>query len=356
MKAKDVLKKTGIITAHPDDTLGSAVSKLHSSHDAAFVFDDNNNFLGAINSFHCLIKNARKQGETLVKNCLYHPPKIRPDDDLSRVVALMRDSRMHYLPMVDEKGKFLGAVSARRIMREAAKDPAFQITIHDALQEKGRPLVSVYADDQVSKIKHLFESEHVSKLVVISRDMKLVGILTYYDLIPHLIAPVEKEESDFVKIDNEDEFAHLKVENVMQHRVHTRKPDDTVEQVVQDIINREIGCVVIMNRQGFPVGILTVRDLLLRLTADEPSHYIELSTNSVSEQNMQILMDYGPKLERWVSKMQDVQRVHMLVKEEKNGGLFKVSLSIIPVKGKPTTYTEEDKTMLKVLQKINKNN
>lgn len=356
MIVQDVLKKTGIITAHPDDTLGSAVSKLHSSHDAAFIFDDSNTFMGVINPYHCLFKNTRKQGESLVKNCLYHPPKLQLDDDLSRVVALMRDSRMHYLPVMDSKGVFLGTVSARRILREAIADPVYQISVQEALQQKGRPLVSVYGDDMVSKIKNLFDEEHVSKLVVINREMKLEGILSYYDLIPHMIAPVEKEEADFIRIDNEDEFAHLKVETVMQHRVHTRKPDDTVEQIAQDIIKREIGCVVIMNRQGFPVGIITIRDLLLRLTADEPSQFIDLSTNDVSEANMKILMDYGPKLERWVSKMRDVRRAHMLVKEEKNGGLFKVSLSVTPVKGKTIVYTEEDKTLLKVLQKINKNN
>ncbi|MFW5703474.1 MAG: CBS domain-containing protein [Patescibacteria group bacterium] len=354
MKARDIVKKTGILTAHPDDTLGSAVSKLHSSHDAVFVIDHDGHYRGVINPYHSLIKTGRNQGDTLVKHALFHPPRIVPEDSIERIITMMRDSRMHYLPLMDED-TFVGVISARRILRDMHNNPSYQISVNEALQDKKKPIVSVYADDEITKIRHLFETEDVSKLVVIDKDMKVNGIMSYYDLIPHFIAPSDKPSSNVVRIDDKDMFVHLKVKNVMQSRVHMRKPDDTLQRCVDDIIHREIGSVVIVNRQGYPVGILTVRDLLVRLASEETTQFIELSTNNVSPGNMKVIFDYGPRLERWIEKIKDVERVHMLVKEEKNGGLFKVTLSIFTKKGKPQVYKEEDKDLLKVLQSLNKN-
>lgn len=358
MKVKDVLKKTGIVTAHVDDSLSSAVSKLHSSHDACFVFDGEagSKYVGVINPYYSLIKHQKYQGESLVRHCLFHPPKVSMDDSIERVVGLMMESRMHYLPVIDQNGRFKGVVSARRILKQMAADPVFQITVTDALKEHSKPLVSVYADDKVSTVINLFETEQVSKLVVIDHDMKLQGIFSYYDLIPHLIAPRDKQDYARENSNEHDPYVHMKVRNVMQQRVHMRKPDVTLSECLTDMVTREIGSVVIVNRQGFPAGIITIHDLLRRLKHDEPRGFIELSTNDVSPANMEIIQDYGPKLERWVAKMKDVVRCHMLVKEEKNGGLFKVTMHIIPRKGKAIVYSEEGKKLVDVLKKINKNN
>ncbi len=351
-KVRDLMKTTGILTADPEDSLGSAVSKLHSSHDAVFVLNGGGRYLGVINPYHSLIRNGRNNGDSKVKNCLFHPPRLAPDDSLERVVHMMRDARVHYLPVVDEKHTLIGVVSARRIMREMRSSERFNGTIESALQDKDKPIVSVYAKDEISKIRHLFEEEDVSKLVVIDEDMKLDGIMSYYDLIPHFIAPTDKPDSGskLVRIDDQDMFVHLKVKNVMQMRVHTRKPDDDLRTVVSDIITREIGSVVIVNRQGYPVGILTNHDLLTRLTTEPQGLIIELTTNSISPENMAIVHEYGPHIDTWVKKLKDIERVHMLLKEEKNGHLFKLRLSIIPTKGKPQIITDEGKDLVQLLK------
>lgn len=308
--------------------------------------------MGVINPYHSLIRNGRNQGDSKVGNCIFHPPRLHPDDTIDRVVTLMRDSRMHYLPVVDDQRHLIGVVSARRILRELMQADAFSGTVNDALQSKGKPIVSVYATDEISKIRHLFESEDVSKLVVIDEDMKLEGIMSYYDLIPHFIAPTDKPDSGskLVRIDDEDMFVHLKVKNVMQMRVHTRKPEESLRDCVNDIVSREMGSVVIINRQGYPVGILTVRDLLMRLTSEPEGIVIELSTNDIAPEHMQTIHEYGPHIDKWVNKLKDVQRVHMLIKQEKGGHLFKLRLSIIPTKGKPTIITDEGKDLLLLLK------
>lgn len=356
MKVKELIKTEGIITVSPEETVSKAVSKLQSSHDAAFVFDDKGTYRGIVNPYYTLIKKISHKGEALVKHNLHHPPKVSPEDSIERAVGLMMDVRLHYLPVIDKKGTFLGIISARRILKELKDDPVFEMGALEALQSHSKPLVSVYETDEVSKIIHLFEEQDVSKLVVIDVDMKLRGIMSYYDLVPHMVAPVENEQQYPSQIDNKDPFAHLKVKNVAQTLVHTRKPESTLAECLDDIVKREIGSVVIVNREGFPSGIITTRDLLRRLKREEEQFFITLTTNELSESSMQIIQDYGVHLDRWVKKIKDLVNAHMVVREDKNGSLFKVSLHLNFVRGNPTVYQGEGKNLLEVLQKINKNN
>lgn len=345
MKAKELIKTDGIIKVSPEDTVANAVSRLHSSHDVAFVLQGKH-YMGVINPYYSLIKNNRSNGESLVKHFLYHPPMLTPQDSIERIVGLMMDSRLHYLPVLEGES-LLGVISARRLLSKMKGEKIFQQRISDLLEEKNKALVSVYEDDLVDKVVHLFEEQDVSKLVVIDKSLKLKGILSYHDLVPYLIAPKEKQI-------HMDSYGDLKVKTVQQNLVHTLVPSNTLEECLNDIVKREIGSVVIVNKEGFPVGIITVRDLLFQLERTEKNVFIELSTNDISPNNLKVLSDYGPYLERWVSKLKSVRRVMMLVKEEKNGGLFKVTFTIVPEKGKNTVYQEEGKKLFDVLKKINK--
>ena len=49
MRLLNILKENNIIKVSPEDHLSHVLSKLSTSHDAAFVFDDNDKYLGVIN-------------------------------------------------------------------------------------------------------------------------------------------------------------------------------------------------------------------------------------------------------------------------------------------------------------------
>lgn len=70
-----IIKKDNIITVSPDVTLTQALSRLSTSHDAAFVFDDKKKYLGVINPYYALIRSSHP-GNAKAAHCLHHPPKI----------------------------------------------------------------------------------------------------------------------------------------------------------------------------------------------------------------------------------------------------------------------------------------
>src|SRR3989338_3601797 len=117
-----IVKKDNIITASPDVSLTQALARLSTSHDAAFVFDEKNKFLGVINPYYALIRSSHP-GNAKAIHCLHHPPKIYIDYPLPKVANLLIESKIHYLPVFGRSEKFLGIISARRILKNLKNLP-----------------------------------------------------------------------------------------------------------------------------------------------------------------------------------------------------------------------------------------
>src|SRR3989344_5586915 len=109
VQLKDIIKTDRIIKISPDETLSQAVSQLRTSHDAAFIFDSENKLMGVINPYYSLIKSSYP-GNSKVKHCLYHPPKLYINYPITKVAELFIESKIHYLPVFSDKDQFLGII------------------------------------------------------------------------------------------------------------------------------------------------------------------------------------------------------------------------------------------------------
>jgi len=256
--------KEKIIRAYPGQTLYQTLSQLSTSHDAAFVFDKNK-FLGIINPYYCLIRKSYP-GNAKVEHCLHHPPKIRMDYSLAKTASLFIESKVHYLPVFDSKDSFCGIISARDVLKRLLVLPVYKKTIKEAVRFRKKPLTVVYEDDSVSMAVNLFKSSRLSKLIVINRDMKLKGVLSYYDLINFLVQP-KNQGGKKEKIGNKVHMFNQKVRSFMKTYVLTLKIEDTLSKAGNLIIDKKIGSVVVVDDKRYPVSIITTRDLLKEYVA-----------------------------------------------------------------------------------------
>jgi acetoin utilization protein AcuB len=255
-----IVKRKNIIKVDPDMTLSHALSRLSTSHDAAFVFDEDNKFQGVINPYYCLIKSSHP-GNAKVEHCLHHPPKVYIDFSVPKVASLLIESKIHYLPVFDRKENFMGIISARRILSNLMDLPAFKKTIKEALSFRRKPLTVIYEDETVAQALTLFKSTKLSKLIVINRDMKLKGILSYYDLISFLTQP-KNHEGKMERVGNKIHLFNQHIKNYMKTYVLSLKNENMLSEAFNLIINKKIGSVVIVDKDRHPVGIVTTRDLL----------------------------------------------------------------------------------------------
>lgn len=349
MIVDQIYKTTNIIKVSPDDNLSQALSLLSSSHDSAFVFDEDQ-FLGVVNPYYCLIKKSYPSN-TKVKKCLVHPPKVNINDPLERICQLMIESKIHYLPVFSDE-RFLGIISARRVLSVIKESPRLNLTILDLIKQK-KPLVTIYEDDFIDKALALFKKHRLSKLVVISKNLKLRGILTYFDLISYLITP--KERQNFGEREgNKASFYRRYVKNFMKTNVYTLKPNQLLTEAVSLILEKEVGSVVIVDNERHPVGIITTKDILSAFSRKKELPNIELVGKNLSEQSRKIIEPFIQYLRSLISKSKTPSSAKLIVQEKGEGGLFKAVVSLFSGKKTVKVIKKEGENLKEVIAEIKK--
>ncbi|PIV37581.1 hypothetical protein COS31_04065 [Candidatus Roizmanbacteria bacterium CG02_land_8_20_14_3_00_36_15] len=352
VRLKDIIKNENIIRVSSQDTLSSALAKLSTSHDGAFVFSGENKYLGIINPYYCLFKTSYPYNAK-VENCLFHAPRIKINTPINKVARLFIESKIHYLPVFDNQDKFIGIISARRLIEANKDSPLFKIKIGDYLKTKKNLLISVYENDLVSRALTLFKEKKVSKLLVLSKYLKLKGILTYYDLISYLIKPRNVERRGD-RVGDKINFYHYQVKNFAKNYILTLTPIHLMSEALNLILAKEIGSVVIVDDRRRPLGIITTQDFLRFFFNLKDENKIEISSKNLSQNNRRLVGGFFQRFSFFLKKEPDLVKAKLFVKEEKSGGLFEAVFSLIPKKGQPKVIKKEGKNLFKVLDLFSK--
>jgi acetoin utilization protein AcuB len=341
MKLNTLYKTENIITIKPEDTLSHALSLLSSSHDSAFVVDDKKEFLGVVNPYYCLIKKSYP-ANTKIKHCLFHPPKIDINDPVKKVVRVMLESKVHYLPVFSQNA-FYGIISARRILASIQDSPELKIPIEKVLKHK-QPLVTVDEKDYLSKALSLFKKYHFSKLIVISKDLKLKGVLAYYDLISSLVSPKKNQH-------NNASLLKQYIKNYMKTIVLTVSPKDSLSKAAHLILEKQIGSVLVVDDEKHPIGLITTKDLLSLITGKPERQKIEVMTRDLSRQSAHLVREFVSFLTRRMTKVGSTH-ARVIVKEKKDRGVFETIVSIFDRKKHVTMIKKEGKNLKKILEQV----
>lgn len=238
--AAALTKTEGLLTAGPEDSLAGAMAKIHSSHDAVFV-TDNNKLLGVISAYFVLYRR-HFPGTAKVKNCLFLAPKLKPETKIDEIARLMLESKVYFLPVVTDGGKWLGAVSYRRLLRQLTR-----------LTVKPKQLVTCRETITLGQARNLMKKTGYSRLVVVTDSGRLNGILSRSDLNRSLSQPPSAPARPLIK-----------------RSVFTFRPQDNPATIVRQMLDKNIGSAVMVNAALQPIGILSIRDCLAGLAKLPP--------------------------------------------------------------------------------------
>lgn len=251
-----ILKTKAILRFADSQTLSQALSKLTNSHDAVFVFDEKDRFIGVVSPYY-IFKSRSYQPETKLKNVVIKPKKISLSMGLSKVAEAMIGTKVYYLPVL-EQDEFQGIVTINRL---------FQYVIeHHLLNGNGtilfssRPLVTGSDQGTITQTIALMKQQKVAKLPVVNGEGVLVGIVSQFDLKDVLHEPDVSGRMD--RKGEKKAVGDLSVKDYMKSLVTTVNRIPTFTQAAQLMIQKNIGSLVIVDAQNRPNGIVTKRDLL----------------------------------------------------------------------------------------------
>ncbi|PLV56331.1 IMP dehydrogenase [Thermotoga sp. SG1] len=109
---------------------------------------------------------------------IYDPITVTPDMTVKEAVDLMSEYKIGGLPVVDEEGRLVGLLTNRdiRFERNLSKK------IKDLMTPREKLIVAP-PDISLEKAKEILHEHRIEKLPLVSKDNKLVGLITIKDIL-----------------------------------------------------------------------------------------------------------------------------------------------------------------------------
>jgi CBS domain-containing protein len=119
------------------------------------------------------------------------PVVVQPDDDISTAITLLEEASVRHLPVVNDHNELVGMVSDRDLRALLVPHFLRREVIEGLHVGAGAPVstvmsgnvVTVDMEDDVSLVADLIMRHRVGAVPVVDADGKLVGIVSYVDLL-----------------------------------------------------------------------------------------------------------------------------------------------------------------------------
>jgi acetoin utilization protein AcuB len=140
-------------------------------------------------------KKAAKVKERMSRN----PATVKPDDALKDAIWQMEHGHFRHLPVIDENGKLIGILTDRdvRLIRPSLafvgkEDAATQLWSIAVQQAAVFDPVSVKPETSLKEAAEMILRWHVGGLPVVDDHEKVVGMITYTDILREFIGREER--------------------------------------------------------------------------------------------------------------------------------------------------------------------
>lgn len=263
LTAFDVLKTTGILKSSPEEKLNQILAKLRNSHDAVFIFDKDK-FLGVI-SYASIFKHGSVNGDTKVKNIVKMPPKLTISSRFPEIAKKMIDSQIYFLPVFDNNDKFLGIVSANRLFKFVSQNQLLKGK--DRLIFSTRTMLTGEEDNTIAQVWQKLQRSKNSKIIILDNQAKMLGIISRYDLRHFKLTPQKAGRGS--RIGEKTSNLDASIKPLVQQVFYTIQKIPNFSDTYAMMKKNQINSLILVDKAGAPIDIITRRDLLNTLAENE---------------------------------------------------------------------------------------
>ncbi|MEM4282692.1 MAG: CBS domain-containing protein [Candidatus Woesearchaeota archaeon] len=285
--AKELLH-THFVTVDINDRVSSLIGRQSEAKETFAVVLDGKKYVGLVSKKWLL--TARIDPEKMrIKNILerrhkaktpFFVPKLSQKTELREIARLLVSADVRALPVIEKakgvKGepfeRVIGIVRAKDVVK-AMRDAYVKIP---ALDIASTNLVSIREDEEIGKALKLMGSRHVDRLIVLDKRGRLAGILSLFDLIENVhpkilsklhipgAASLGKWKVTGFGVGEKTSILNLPVSSISKTLPETTccQAKTSVAEVIDNIVEKDVTSVVIVDKEQKPIGIVTVKDIL----------------------------------------------------------------------------------------------
>ena len=141
------------------------------------------------------INQAEKSAPRTLKDLVQREAKtLSPETSVQEACEQLRSEKIASSPVTDRNGQLLGTVSESELNRKVGgfgHDPKIQLTQTEVNQEK----VYCFEDQSIAEAEKLMHLRNLTQLPVLTREKRMVGIVTLEDITREQRATIQSEIS-----------------------------------------------------------------------------------------------------------------------------------------------------------------
>jgi CBS domain-containing protein len=201
--------ETVIQTASPEDTVSEAALRMAAAKIGCLPVLTDGKLVGIVTTTDVLACQGRPVVAGLADMCLADvmtrmPVTVHPDDSLLDAADRMNTRGIRHLPVIDAERLVVGMLSDRDI-RTALGDPklvfdgtarrkaAERIRVQDVMSS---PVATARPERRCSAAVDIFIDQTVSAIPIVDRSDRLIGIVSYIDILRSWIEPSTPADAD----------------------------------------------------------------------------------------------------------------------------------------------------------------
>ena len=245
MRVKDIMNTK--ITYLKEEQLLSVKDILSLENIRNIPVIDNNFKLTGLITYRELIQALTKKTDSVkVRDIMLSDVKtVTPDTPLKGALEIMILNKFGCLPVVDSHRRLMGIITEIDLIKNL-------LTL--SVKHIMNPKISYLKEDQEISVLDILNSDKIRNMPVVNEDLKLVGILSYKELVKALATKKEI----------------FQIKEYMTKGCAIANVDTPFSEAVQLMIDCKYGCLPIVNSEGRLVGIITEIDLLRNLSGITP--------------------------------------------------------------------------------------
>jgi CBS-domain-containing membrane protein len=200
-------------------------------------------------------------------------------ETLGIVTHRLLERGLRRLPVVNDAGQIVGMISRVDVLRAMANNVLGQQVTDDQQQERAPALKAgktvgelmsnevplVHIDDDLIDVLQKILAADIKRVVVVDQQERAVGIITESDLVAR-VSPVERPNvlqaivARFIPPDID--VRHVTAGELMSENVLSAQPETTVMEAITLVLREGRKRLVVINKQGRPIGIVDRQTLL----------------------------------------------------------------------------------------------
>ncbi|MEM3154501.1 MAG: CBS domain-containing protein [Candidatus Woesearchaeota archaeon] len=271
------LLQTDYISVDIKDTVSQLLGALKKAKEHYALVFNGKKYLGVVAKRFLLssrIDPAKMKVSNIIKKrskakTQFYVPTLSPDTDIKEICKLMSTSDSHLLPVL-EKGKVIGVVMAHDVVNEISKEYA-NITC----KEFSPAIITASPEDDIFTAIQIFARKGIDHLPIVDKDNTIIGMVTMSDLLENpnfwgvqaqklpTAASHQKGKRTGYQHGEKTKMTSLPIRNLLSRKPLCCTPPDTKVPAAVELMKKNDVCSIILIKNNKPVGIFTIKDLLI---------------------------------------------------------------------------------------------